>query len=276
MSEAQEAAPEAGAEPDRPLDEVEASRAPLLDHLIELRSRLIVSLLAFAVATVIGYIIAGPIYGFLVQPLADVFHGDEGRRLIYTAPQEAFFTYLKVALFAGLCLSFPVLATQIYLFIAPGLYREERAAFLPYLLATPFLFVAGAAMVYYFIMPLALRFFVGFEVSAGEGPLPIQMETRVSEYLSLAMTLIFAFGLCFQLPVALSLLGRAGIVSASALRKGRKYAVVVTFAVAAVLTPPDVISQVGLGTSILLLYEISIWSVALIERGRAKRAAAEG
>jgi sec-independent protein translocase protein TatC len=258
-------------------DEFEASRAPLLEHLLELRSRLIWSLVVFAGAFVLCYFFAKDIYSFLAQPLLDAFgeHGEEGRRLIFTALQETFFTYVRLAAFGALCLSFPFLASQVWLFVAPGLYRHERAAFLPFLVATPLLFAAGAALAYYVVIPLAIDFFLGFEAPGGEDQLAIQLEAKVSEYLGLIMTLMFAFGVGFLLPVLLTLLGRAGLVSAAALRRQRRFAIVGIFAAAMFLTPPDPLSQIGLALPLLLLYEISIWSVALIERKRAAREAAE-
>jgi sec-independent protein translocase protein TatC len=250
-------------------DDIEASRAPLVEHLIELRARLIKALVAFFLAFVICYFFAADIYGFLVRPLASSFSDQEGRRLIFTAPQEAFFTYVKVAFFSALCLSFPIIAGQIYMFVAPGLYRNERRAFLPFLAATPVLFLLGAALVYYMIMPLALQFFLSFETPGNVGGLPIELETKVNEYLSLVMALIFAFGFCFQLPVAISLLVRVGILSAAQLRQKRRYAIVGVFIVAAIVTPPDPLSQISLAIPVLLLYEISIWAAVLIERQRA-------
>lgn len=257
------------------MDDIEASRAPLLEHLIELRSRLIKGLIAFVIAFCITFYFAEDIYAYLTQPLADALAGDPGRRLIYTALQETFFTYIKVAMFAALCLSFPVIAGQLWMFVAPGLYRDERGAFLPFLAATPILFILGASLVFYFIMPMATEFFLGFETTGGDGALPIQLEAKVNEYLSLVMTLIFAFGLAFQLPVLLILMGRVGLVSAAALAKQRKYAIVGAFAAAAILTPPDPISQIGLGVPIILLYEISIIGVRLIEKKREDKRAAE-
>jgi len=255
-------------------DEVESHRMPLLEHLIELRNRLIWSIAAFCVAFVLCYFVADRVYNFLVEPLYALLKDQPGRRLIYTALQEAFFVQLKVAFFSAACLAFPVIAGQIWAFVAPGLYRHERKAFLPFLFATPVLFLLGAALVYYLIFPLAWQFFLSFEQAAGPDTLPIQLEAKVNEYLSLVMTLIFAFGLCFQLPVLLLLLARVGIVTADGLARKRKYAVVVVFVVAAFLTPPDVISQVGLALPILLLYEISILAIRLADRQRRREEAA--
>jgi sec-independent protein translocase protein TatC len=260
---------------DRPDDDeahIEASRAPLLDHLIELRQRLIWSLVGFIVAFLFCYAFAKYIYAFLTHPLAAAFEGQHGRRMIFTALYETFFTYIKVASFGALCISFPIIATQIWMFVAPGLYRNERRAFWPFLVATPVLFVMGAALVYYGLMPVAIKFFLGFESPGGPGSLPIQLEAKVADYLDLIMSLIFAFGLSFQLPVLLTLLGRVGIVSSQFLKNNRRYAIVFAFVVAAVLTPPDVISQVALAIPLCLLYEASIWSVRLIEKRRDEEA----
>ncbi|MGQ0742233.1 MAG: twin-arginine translocase subunit TatC [Alphaproteobacteria bacterium] len=252
---------------------MEKSKAPLLDHLIELRVRIIRSLVAFFVAFVICYVFARDIYAFLVQPLADALAGQPDRHLIFTALYETFFTYVKLGMFGALCLAFPYIAAQLWLFIAPGLYRDERRAFLPFLFASPVMFLVGAAFVYYIIMPLAIRFFLGFESPGGEGQLPIELQAKVSEYLSFAMTLIVGFGLCFQLPVLLTLLGRVGMVSSAQLVSMRRYAIVGVFAVAAFITPPDAFSMLSLAIPLVLLYEVSIFCVRLIEKKRAAQPA---
>lgn len=253
-------------------DTLDDSKMPLLDHLIELRRRLIYSVLSVVVLFGICYYFSEHIYAFLVKPLADITAEMGGeRRMIYTALQEAFFTYVKVAFFAAAFLAFPVIASQIWIFVAPGLYKSEKKAFLPFLIATPILFFLGGAFVYYFVIPVAWKFFLSFETAGGgTSPLPIQLEAKVDEYLSLVMQLIFAFGLCFQLPVACTLLGRAGIISSDGMKSKRRYAIVIAFIVAAILTPPDVISQIGLAMPTILLYEISIVAVRMIERSRER------
>jgi sec-independent protein translocase protein TatC len=253
---------------------IESTKAPLLDHLIELRKRIVISLIAFVICFILCFAFARHIYAFLTAPLAHALAGQPNHHLIYTALYETFFTYVKVGMFAGLCLAFPIVASQVWLFIAPGLYRHERRAFLPFLAATPALFLMGAAFVYYVMLPYAIRFFVSYETPSGPNSLGIELQAKVSDYLDFVTTLIFAFGLCFQLPVLLSLLGRVGIITSSQLRSARRYAVLGIVALSAVVTPPDMFSMISLAVPLIVLYEISIWCVKLIERGRAREDAA--
>ena len=262
------------------IDEVEASSAPLIEHLIELRRRLIWSIGGFFVAFVGCFFVARHLFNLLVIPFKwsvqwaklDVSKVE----LIYTAPQEFFFTQIKLAMFGGLVIAFPLIATQIYKFIAPGLYKNERAAFLPFLIASPLLFLMGAALVYFFFTPMVMWFFLSMQQAGGNGQVQISLLPKVSEYLSLIMTLIFSFGLVFQLPVVTSLMARVGLLSSQALREKRKWAIVLAFVVAAVLTPPDPISQISLALPTILLYEISIITARMIEKKRdEERMAAE-
>ena len=256
-------------------DDIEASSAPLIEHLIELRQRLFYAVLAIFVFFIISFIFADHIFNLLVIPYERAAGENTNLRLIFTAPQEYFFVQIKIALFSALFIAFPVIATQIYRFVAPGLYRNERKAFLPYLIATPILFFMGACLVYFMIMPLAMRFFLSMQQSGGAGKAAIELLPRVSEYLGLIMTLIFAFGIMFQLPVVVTLLASAGLITSDTLRSKRKYAIVLTFIAAAVLTPPDPISQIGLAVPTLLLYEISILSARRIEKRRREAEAAK-
>ncbi|MAZ03710.1 MAG: twin-arginine translocase subunit TatC [Sneathiella sp.] len=282
---------------------MEEGKAPLMEHLIEFRNRLVYSVLALLIAFILCYLVSEDLFAFLVRPLVEAMGEDvENRRMIFTGLHEAFFTYIKIAFFTAVFVSFPVVASQIWIFVAPGLYKNEKSAFLPFLIVTPILFFLGGALAYEIVMPLAWKFLLSFE-SSGEATLyarafaalvkefpslggylptpaepmslPIQSETRVSEYLSLSMKLIFAFGLCFQLPVLLTLLGRVGIVSSAGLKAKFKYSVVFAFIAAAILTPPDPLSQITLAIPIIVLYGISIVSVRMVEKKREAREAEE-
>jgi sec-independent protein translocase protein TatC len=256
-------------------DAPEDKKMPLLDHLIELRQRLLYSVIALLVVFLVCFYFAQPIFQYLAQPLADVMRdhdiGEQQRRLIFTALTEVFFTYVKVAFFAAAFICFPIFLVQFWLFVAPGLYRHEKSALAPFLAATPFLFFLGGALVYYIIFPFAAEFFIAFEVPETDTTLPIQLEPKVNEYLSLMMQLIFAFGLCFQLPVVMTLLARVGLATSKGMAAKRKYAIVGVFIVAAIFTPPDPLSQLSLAIPIIILYEISILMAKLVEKKRAEK-----
>ena len=246
-----------------------SEESSFVSHLTELRRRLVHSLIFIFVIFVIGYIFAENIYNFLVEPYAKAVK-DDGveRRLIFTALHETFITYLKLSFFAAIFLGSPIILVQIWKFIAPGLYKNEKKALLPYLIATPILFLMGGMLIYYLVMPLAIKFFLSFETAGQLNSLPIQLEAKVNEYLSLIMRLIFAFGLSFQLPVLLNLLARVGVIDSEYLKIRRKYFIVIIFAAAAILTPPDPVTQIGLAIPLLILYELSILSVKITEKNK--------
>ena len=249
------------------MNDEKVKQSSFVEHLTELRSRLVKSIIYLFIFFVICYFFAENIYGFLIAPYAEAVKDDEiNRRMIFTALHETFVTYLKVAFFAAMFITSPIILTQVWKFVAPGLYKSEKKALLPYLIATPTLFLLGGMLVYYLVMPLAIKFFLSFETSVQFNSLPIQLEAKVNEYLSLIMRLIFAFGISFQLPVLLTLLARVGFIDSEYLKKRRKYVIVIIFAAAAILTPPDPITQIGLGIPLLILYELSILSVKIVEK----------
>ncbi|MFC3162704.1 twin-arginine translocase subunit TatC [Ciceribacter thiooxidans] len=259
--------------------DLEDKPQPLIEHLIELRTRLIWSLVAFFVAFIGCFAFAKDLFNLLVVPYkwAVIWAGLDVSKaeLIYTAPQEFFFTQVKVSMFGALVIAFPVIAAQIYKFVAPGLYKNERQAFLPFLIASPVLFLIGAALVYFFFTPMVMWFFLAMQQAPDQNGIAISLMPKVSEYLSLIMTLVFSFGLVFQLPVVTTLLARVGLLESAWLAGKRKYFIVVAFVIAAVLTPPDPVSQIGLALPTILLYEVAIYAARLVERKRAATAVVE-
>jgi len=258
---------------DADTSDIDEGRMTLIGHLTELRNRLGIAIAVFILLFLISVVplpgttsstISYQVFVFLQAPLAEIIEQRGGGRMIFTALHEGFFTQIKVGFFTAICITFPILSLQIWKFVAPGLYQNEKKAFLPFLIATPVLFMTGAAMVYYVVTPMAWNFFISFEMGGGDGALPIELEPRISEYLSLMMRLIFAFGMAFELPVVLLLLARAGLVTHEGLAEKRKVAIVIAFVAAAILTPPDVISQLLLAIPIILLYEISIFGARLV------------
>ncbi len=239
---------------------------PLLKHLMDLRARLVWVIVIMVAGMGVSYMFIDHMYAYLVQPLASAMGEGDSRRLIYTGLTEAFFTSLKISFFAGIFITFPLLLWQVWLFVAPGLYQKERKSFFAFMVATPLLFYMGGACVYYLVLPMAWPFFLGFQTTGTETALPIQLEARVSEYLDLIMTLIFAFGVCFELPVFMTLLGKAGLVTPEGLASTRRFAIVLIFIIAAVLTPPDIMSQTLLALPLLALYEISILLVRHVQK----------
>jgi sec-independent protein translocase protein TatC len=255
-------------------DPNEAKKMPLLDHLIELRQRLFYAAIGLLIALIGCWFVSQQILEFLLQPLNDVWRAEFHQtlpRVIYTNLTEAFFTRVKLSFFGALVVAFPFIAAQIWAFVAPGLYKDEKAAFLPFLVASPILFAMGAALLYYVLLPVAWQFFISFQTPATPDQAPLELLPKVGEYVSLVMQLIFAFGLCFQMPVLLTLLTRVGIIGSDTLKSKRRYAIVIVFIVAAIFTPPDPFSQMSLAIPLVLLYEISVWLAVWVERDRERR-----